>query len=134
MSRRLGQTWREWFFEVFAVNSRMPFHPLPTTEAERLERVERDTPKDITRLNLEAGETAMVSTDEQRAYVKRWATTRTRLEEIRWRELRALDDAAARAATAALIEAALLVPLPASRLERSGLIDQQDLLHRQRSR
>ena len=76
----------------------------------------------------------MVTTDEQRAYVKRWATTGARLEEIRWRELRALDDAAARAATAALIEAALLVPLPASRIERSGLIDQQDVLHRLRSR
>ncbi len=52
MGQRFGQTWREWFFEVFAVNSRMPFHPLPTTEAERLERAERDTPKDITRLGL----------------------------------------------------------------------------------
>lgn len=76
----------------------------------------------------------MISPDEQRAYAKRWAATGMLLEEIRWRELRELDDEGARAATAALIEAALLVPLPAGRRERSGLIDQQDLLHRPRPR
>lgn len=74
----------------------------------------------------------MSSPDEQRAYVQRWATTGALLEEIRWRELRALDDEKARAATTALIEAALLVPLPESRRRRSGLIDQQSLLHRRR--
>ncbi len=53
MGQRFGQTWREWFFDVFAVNGPMPFRPLPTTEAERLQRAERDTPKDITRLGLD---------------------------------------------------------------------------------
>jgi uncharacterized protein (DUF433 family) len=33
--------------------------------------------------------------DAERAYVKRWAETGRLLEEIRWRELRALDDAVA---------------------------------------
>lgn len=46
------RTWREWFFEVFAANGYMPFRPLPMTEAERLERAQRDTPKDITRLDI----------------------------------------------------------------------------------
>ncbi|MEQ1757182.1 MAG: hypothetical protein ABL986_02610 [Vicinamibacterales bacterium] len=56
MSRWTAQTWREWFFEVFAQQGRMPFRPLPTTEAERREReeaAERARPRDITRLNLD---------------------------------------------------------------------------------
>ena len=72
----------------------------------------------------------MIGKEAERTYVRRWATTGRILEDIRWRELRDLDDARAREASAALIEAALRVPLPASRRERSGLIDQQHLLHR----
>jgi hypothetical protein len=74
----------------------------------------------------------MVDKAAERAYVRQWARTGRVLEDIRWRELRELDDAGARAASAALIDAALRVPIPASRRLRSGLIDQQDLLHGRR--
>jgi hypothetical protein len=67
--------------------------------------------------------------DAERAYVKRWAETGRLLEEIRWRELRALDDAVALKASSDLIDAALRVPLPQRRRLWSGLIDQQDLFH-----
>jgi hypothetical protein len=68
--------------------------------------------------------------DAERAYVKRWAETGRLLEEIRWRELRTLDDARALNASSDLINAALLVPMPQHRRQWSGLIDQQDLFHR----
>ncbi len=69
---------------------------------------------------------------DQRAYVRRWVETGQILEQIRWRELRALDAAAALVASDHLIEAALRVPLPAARREWSGLVDLQDLLRRAR--
>jgi hypothetical protein len=47
-------------------------------------------------------------------------------------ELHALDEATALRASGDLIEAALQVPLPASRVVWSGLVDLQDLLHRRR--
>jgi hypothetical protein len=75
-----------------------------------------------------------IGNEAERAYVKGWAATGRMLEDLRWRELRDLDEGRAREASAALIEAALRVPLPTSRRERSGLIDQQDLLHGRRSR
>lgn len=57
MPYRRTQTWRDWFFEVFAPNGRIPFHPLPKNEAERREDAEsaagRVLPEDITRLNLD---------------------------------------------------------------------------------
>ena len=68
--------------------------------------------------------------DEERTYVKRWVETGRLLEEMRWRELRALDDARALQASSSLIEAALYVPLPLRRRQWSGLVDQQDLFHR----
>ena len=68
--------------------------------------------------------------DEERAYVKRWAETGPLLEEIRWRELRALDGALALNASSDLINAALQVPIPEGRQRWSGLIHQQDLFHR----
>ena len=71
--------------------------------------------------------------DAERAYVKRWVETGRLLEEIRWRELRALDDARALKASSDLIQAALQVPLPQRRRLWSGLIDQQDLFHPPRS-
>jgi hypothetical protein len=71
--------------------------------------------------------------EAERAYVKRWVETGRLLEEIRWRELRTLDDAVALKASSDLINAALLVPLPLSRRQWSGLIDQQDLFHSPRS-
>ena len=57
MPYRRTQTWRDWFFEVFAPNGRIPFHPLPKNDAELMEESERAKskvpPKDITRLNLD---------------------------------------------------------------------------------
>jgi hypothetical protein len=67
---------------------------------------------------------------DQRTYVRRWVETGQMLEEIRWRELRALDAAAALEASDRLIDAAVRVPLPPARREWSGLVDLQDLLRR----
>ena len=63
-------------------------------------------------------------------YVKGWTETGRLLQELRWRELAALDPRQALAAADALIEAALLLPLPSARRRWSGLVDQQALLHR----
>jgi hypothetical protein len=71
---------------------------------------------------------------DQRAYVRRWIETGQILEQLRWRELSALDAATAVAASDHLIEAALRVPLPAARRQWSGLVDLQNLLHRARVR
>jgi hypothetical protein len=71
---------------------------------------------------------------DQRAYVRRWVETGQILEQIRWRELRALDAAAALAASDHLIDAAVRVPLSSARREWSGLVDLQNLLRRLRSR
>ena len=71
--------------------------------------------------------------DAERAYVKRWVETGRLLEEIRWRELRALDGAVALKASSDLINAALQVPQPLRKRQWSGLIDQQDLFHSPRS-
>ena len=70
---------------------------------------------------------------DQRAYVRRWVETGRMLEQIRWRELRSLDAAAALAASDRLIDAALRVPLSPARREWSGLVDLQDLLRRLRA-
>lgn len=59
--------------------------------------------------------------DAQRAYLRQRADTGRLLEEIRWRELRALDDAVALAAADNLIELALRVPLRQDRRSWSGL-------------
>jgi hypothetical protein len=69
---------------------------------------------------------------EARAYVQRWAETGRLLESIRWRELAEITAARALAATDALIEAALLVPLPPERRHASGLAEQQRWFHRKR--
>lgn len=68
--------------------------------------------------------------DAERAYVRQWAETGRLLERERWRELSQLTDERALEAADALIDAALRVPLPASRLTWSGLVEQQRLLHR----
>jgi hypothetical protein len=68
--------------------------------------------------------------DAQRGYVKAWAETSRLLEELRWRELAALDARQALAAADVLIDAAMLVPLPPARRRWSGLADQQALFHR----
>jgi hypothetical protein len=66
--------------------------------------------------------------NDERAYVRRWVETGRMLEEIRWRELRALDAATALEASNHLIDAALRVPLVSARREWSGLVELQDLL------
>jgi hypothetical protein len=76
---------------------------------------------------------AVGSTDRARAYVQGWAETGRLLEEQRWRELSALSEAEAIAASDALIRAALQVPLPESRHSWSGLVEQQDRFHRRSS-
>lgn len=62
MPYRRTQTWREWFFEVFAPNGRMPFHPLPENQAELMEEAERAEStvpsKDITRLDFDSDQTS----------------------------------------------------------------------------
>ena len=68
--------------------------------------------------------------DAERAYVRPWVETGRLLEKLRWRELAALTAARGLEATDALIDAALLTPLPQSRRESSGLVEQQALLHR----
>jgi hypothetical protein len=73
---------------------------------------------------------SVANRETERAYVKRWAETGAELEALRWRELRALDEATAVRASGDLIEAALRVTLPASRVVWSGLVELQDLLHR----
>lgn len=70
-----------------------------------------------------------MATDAERAYVRNWVETGRLLEELRWRELRALDDRAARLATDRLLHAACLVPLSPHRREWSGLVEMQDLMH-----
>ena len=65
-----------------------------------------------------------------RAYVKRWSETDRLIEEVRWRELAALDDMQALRASDALLEYGRHLPLTAGRSEWSGLVEQQKLLHR----
>jgi hypothetical protein len=72
--------------------------------------------------------------DAERAYVRNWVETGRLLEELRWRELRALDDEAARLASDRLLAAASLVPLPPHRRQWSGLVELQDLLHTRQQR
>jgi hypothetical protein len=83
---------------------------------------------------VKKGYAGIVTGQDQRAYVRRWVETGQLLEQIRWRELRALDAAAALAASNHLIEAAIRVPLPSARREWSGLVDLQDLLRGGRAR
>ncbi len=70
--------------------------------------------------------------DEARLYVRRWDEAGRLLEQQRWHELSTLSPERALAATSALIEAALLVPMPATRRVSSGLVEQQRLFHRTR--
>jgi hypothetical protein len=62
--------------------------------------------------------------------VKRWSETGRLLEEVRWRELAALDATQALRASDALLEYGRCLPLTAGRREWSGLVEQQKLLHR----
>jgi len=73
-----------------------------------------------------------VAGESERQYVQRWVETGRLLEDLRWRELETIDTAAALEASDCLIDAALRVPLPARRVEWSGLVELQDLLHARR--
>ena len=75
----------------------------------------------------------VMTRDAARAYVKRWAETGRLLDEQRWHELTALEPDKALLAADALIDAALRVPLPPSRRNWSGLVDQQRYFHRRHS-
>jgi hypothetical protein len=72
----------------------------------------------------------MLSPAEARAYVKHLDETGRLLEELRWKELAALDARRALEASDMLIDAALRVPLPPHRRTWSGLVEQQALFHR----
>ncbi len=61
-----------------------------------------------------------------------WRRAAVALEEQRKRELRALSDQEALAASDALLSPALILPLDASRLTDSGLARQQALFHLRR--
>lgn len=82
----------------------------------------------------EKGYAGIMTGQDQRAYVRRWVETGQLLEQIRWRELRALDATVALEASDHLIEAAIRVPLSSARREWSGLVDLQDLLRGGRAR
>jgi hypothetical protein len=71
--------------------------------------------------------------EEARTYVRQWARAGRALEAQRWHELSTLTPDRARAASDALIAAALTVPVPAARRTWSGLVAQQRAFHRQRT-
>jgi diadenosine tetraphosphate (Ap4A) HIT family hydrolase len=75
-----------------------------------------------------------VTRDAERAYVRNWVETGRLLEEVRWRELRNLDDSRALRASDDLLAAAACVPMPSHRRTWSGLVDLQDRLHGRRRR
>ena len=68
--------------------------------------------------------------EQQRAYVRRWVETGRLLDDLRWKEVAALDAVGALAAADQLIDAALRVPLPSARWHSSGLVEQQARFHR----
>jgi len=70
--------------------------------------------------------------DQAQQLVRGWDETGRQLEQQRWHELSMLSDDRALIAAAALISAALSVPLPASRRVSSGLVEQQRIFHRKR--
>jgi len=61
-----------------------------------------------------------------------WRRAAVALEEQRRRELRALSDREALAASDALLSLAVVLPLDRSRVTHSGLVRQQALFHRRR--
>lgn len=63
-----------------------------------------------------------------------WSAAAPALAEVRRRELRAMTDEQALAASEALLAIAVSVPLSVERVRSSGLVAQQDLFHRSRPR
>jgi hypothetical protein len=74
-----------------------------------------------------------MSDEAARAYVRQVVEAGRVLEQQRWQELAALTPQRALEASNALIEAALMVPLPAPRRTWSGLVEQQRAFHRTRA-
>jgi hypothetical protein len=68
------------------------------------------------------------------AWMAQWRAAGPALEEVRAREIRALTDEEALAASEDLLSLAASTPLPPERLRGSGLVAQQWLLHRRRPR
>lgn len=64
------------------------------------------------------------------AWLEQWRSAAPALAELRRRELAAMSEAEALRAADALLEIAARLPIAASRIERSGLVELQDLLHR----
>jgi hypothetical protein len=75
---------------------------------------------------------AIVASRTEREYVQNWARTGRLLEDVRWSELRRLDEQAALRATESLLDAAARVPLPSHRRAWSGLVHLQEWLRRRR--
>jgi hypothetical protein len=69
------------------------------------------------------------SVDLHQAWMAQWQHATVALAEQRRRELRAMSDQQALAASDALLSLAPLVPLNPSRLIDSGLVRQQALFH-----
>ena len=68
-----------------------------------------------------------------RAWMAQWRGAAVALAEQRIRELRALTDEDARAATLALLDLGASLPIPPDREKTSGLVIQQALFHRKRA-
>ena len=66
----------------------------------------------------------------QRAWIEQWRRAAIALEDQRRRELRAMSDAEALAASDALLSLAVVVAIRQDRLTDSGLVRQQAMLHR----
>lgn len=66
----------------------------------------------------------------QEAWMMQWRRAAVALEGERRRELRALTDRDALAASEALLSLAMALPIDARRLTDSGLVRQQALFHR----
>lgn len=68
------------------------------------------------------------------AWMRQWRAAGPALEEVRRNELRRLTDEEALAAADELLAIGASLPVPVERLASSGLVTQQDLLHRRRVR
>jgi len=68
----------------------------------------------------------------QKAWMMQWRRAAVALDELRRRELRALTDRDALAASDALLSLATALPIDARRLTDSGLVRQQAAFHRRR--
>ncbi|MFV2065151.1 MAG: hypothetical protein ACC726_16800 [Chloroflexota bacterium] len=66
------------------------------------------------------------------AWMAQWRSAAVALEEHHARELRELTTEAAQAATLALLDMGARIPIVPERWNWSGLVEQQQLLHRRR--